>query len=783
MVESIKRENFGLGFIKKDFIPEGKDEFYLRKEQNPKKFRNLREAEIEDLKIQNNYSDNWGLVLVQDDFDSSLIVGNRFYGLVRIGKLEKNILCFHDFEQEEGLYNSVFISCDIGNHCAINGCRYISHYIIQDNCILSEINELQTTNHSKFGNGVVKEGEDEEVRVWIDIMNEKGGRSVSPFVSMTAGDAYLWATYRENKKLMERFSSFNYLICSKSRGYYGVIEHDCVIKGCGIIKDAYFGPECYVKCANKIKNVSFLSTVEEPVQIGEGVEIVNGIVGSGSRIFYGCKAIKFVMGDNCNLKYGARLIHSILGDNSTISCCEVLNNLIYAGHEQHHNNSFLIASFIKGQSNMAAGANIGSNHNSRGNDGEIVAGRGFWPALSSTLKHNCRFASYVLITKGDYPHELNVELPFSLLADNICEHRREILGGYWWMYNMYALERNSWKYGVRDKRKDPKQIFETDYLAPDTINEIRKALFLISLWTAKSYLRKYDKKYWNSQIGDLKEANFLKNCSVKELLKTKNRIEAKAWNNSSKKEKEMACLLANLGKAMIMEKPKLIEEFEVFGEHIESSATPVLVRKVVQSFNAYREMLIYYGVRECSLWCKKTGLKLADLKKKVSASSLVDFGEDKLSFYDYFEKIGKIKWENVGGQLVPHKRVEKLFEEICNKKINNWNSIHEEYKKWEISYPEDKAIDGYLSLCEVTEQMEVEDQRDQLLESALRIRSQITEQVKFTKVKDYENFYRTVTYRNEKELNSVLGEVENDSFIINSKKQESSFIELSKFFK
>ena len=49
---------------------------------------------------------------------------------------------------------------------------------------------------------------------------------------------------------------------------------------------------------------------------------------------------------------------------------------------------------------MAAGATVGSNHNSRGNDGEIVAGRGFWPGLSSTLKHNCRFASYILPDQG-----------------------------------------------------------------------------------------------------------------------------------------------------------------------------------------------------------------------------------------------------------------------------------------------------------------------------------------------------------------------------------------------
>ncbi len=128
--------------------------------------------------------------------------------------------------------------------------------------------------------------------------------------------------------------------------------------------------------------------IDEPTQIGEGVELVNGIIGFGCHIFYGCKAVKFILGNNSNLKYGARLINSFLGDNSTISCCEVLNNLIFPAHEQHHNNSFLIASVVMGQSNMAAGATIGSNHNSRANDNEIQAGRGFWPGLCTSVKHS-----------------------------------------------------------------------------------------------------------------------------------------------------------------------------------------------------------------------------------------------------------------------------------------------------------------------------------------------------------------------------------------------------------
>ena len=185
------------------------------------------------------------------------------------------------------------------------------------------------------------------------------------------------------------------------------------------------------------------------------------------------------MADYSQLKYGARLINSYLGYNSTISCCEVLNSLIFPAHEQHHNNSFLCAALVLGQSNMAAGATIGSNHNSRGADGEIIAGRGFWPGLCVSLKHNSKFASFTIIAKGDYPAELNIPFPFSLVSNDVSNDRLVIMPAYWFMYNMYALARNEEKYETRDKRVNKTQQIEYDFLAPDSVNEIFDALQLL----------------------------------------------------------------------------------------------------------------------------------------------------------------------------------------------------------------------------------------------------------------------------------------------------------------
>jgi hypothetical protein len=348
----------------------------------------------------------------------------------------------------------------------------------------------------------VKAGEDESLRVWIDPLNESGGRSVLAFDNMICADAYLWSIYRDDRGLMDAFRGLTQNAADNRRGYYGVVGSGSVIKHCLTIKDVRVGPGAYIKGANKLKNLTIKSDLRDPTQIGEGVELVNGIIGYGSHVFYGSKAVRFVLGNNCNLKYGARLIHSVLGDNSTISCCEVLNTLVFPAHEQHHNNSFLIAAMLLGQSNLAAGATVGSNHNSRGNDGEIIAGRGFWPGLSSTLKHNCRFASYTLIAKGNYPAELKIPLPFSLLTTDLANTRREVMPAYWWQYNMFALERNSWKTRSRDQREFKVQHYETDYLAPDTAAEIIHALDLLAQWETSGTGRELERS--SQPVGIIK---------------------------------------------------------------------------------------------------------------------------------------------------------------------------------------------------------------------------------------------------------------------------------------
>jgi len=722
LIESI--DNIGYNFISAKYLQNKKDEYYYRNRQTlwPKdRWRHLLSSEIDELVKNGNVSDDWDQILVTDKFKARLLKNNEFYGLVRIGNIRNIVLEHHELRLPAGITNSLIISCDIGDDIAIHNVRYLSHYIVGNRCILANIDEMQTTNHAKFGNGIIKEGETEKRRIWLDVMNETGSRKVIPFDGMITADAYLWAKYRDDTDLQKKLKEITQNSFDDHRGYYGIIGEHSIIKNSRIIKDVKFGSNCYVKGANKLKNLTVNSSELLSTQIGEGVELVNGIIGYGCHIFYGCKAVRFIMGENSNLKYGARLINSFLGDNSTISCCEVLNNLIFPAHEQHHNNSFLVASVILGQSNLAAGATIGSNHNSRANDNEIRAGRGFWPGLNTSVKHSSRFASFTLLAKAAYPAELDITLPFSLISNNEAKDQLEVIPAFWWLYNMYALARNSWKFHKRDKRREKVQNIEFDYLAPDTIEEIITAQKLLELWTAKAEARR---------IGD---------------------------NYEEKTEQE----LITIGKKLLTGEKKLIEDLQVFGENMEKTRRKVNIIKFREAYQAYNEMLHYYAV-----------------------TNLIDYlKSDPAADFSFLTKnlAGKRKteWDNIGGQLIPREDVDKLRMDIGSGKLKSWDKIHQRYNKLWGDYKLEKQKHAYAVLCKILDTDKLtKAQWNTALDNAAEIQEYINDQVYLSRQKDFDNPFRQATYRNLEEMTAAIGTIEDNSFVQQVRDETKAFKKL-----
>jgi hypothetical protein len=722
-VEIVSAGSLGKSFIPPKYLPAGKNEYYLRDEQwpVPPEWKQLRAEQIETLVKNGNTADDWNCLKVTDHFTPHQVKNCEFHGLVRIGRLDEALLEHHEMCVPVGLTNSRIISCDMGDNVAVHNVRYLSHYIVGRHAILLNLDEMHCSNHAKFGNGIVKEGEEEAVRIWLDLINEAGGRSVMPFDGMICADAALWATSPEDRDLCRRLGEITQKQFDPRRGYYGTVGEACVVKNCSIIKDVKIGPYAYIKGANKLKNLTINSSKEEPSQIGEGVEAVNGIIGRGCHIFYGVKAVRFILGDNSALKYGARLIHSILGDNSTISCCEVLNDLIYPAHEQHHNNSFLIAALVMGQSNVAAGATIGSNHNSRAPDGEVHAGRGFWPGLCVSVKHNCRFASFTLLAKADYPAELDVRLPFSLVSNDAAGDRLLLLPGYWWLYNMYALARNTWKFGARDKRMHKVQKIEFDSLAPDTAEEMLAGLDLLARWTGQAHLR--------AAGGEAAPA------SGEELL-------------------------AN-GRRLLAGPAQAVNDLEVLAENVENSDRKVVVLKAHAAYRAYRDMLHYYAVKN-----------LLEFMRQDPSATLASMGQA-------LAGPRHRKWVNLGGQLFQGADVQQIRRDIKDGKLDRWSDIHAAYDRMWDCYPRDKQRHALSVLLEHLGQPELTPPAwQQALDQAVVIQKYVRDQTYASRKKDYDSPFRRMVYDSDAQMQAVLGSADDNSFVKQVRRETENFEQL-----
>lgn len=696
--------------------------------------RHLTPDEISVLLRNGNVSSDpdWQNVFVPEgegEFNPSLISWSVFNGVIVLGLVRPATLRFHDLELNTGIYRSVLYDVVIGDDCVIHNVGYLSNYKIGDRVMLFNVQEMSCTKHSKFGEGILKEGEGEENRIWIGVGNENGNRGILAFTDMIAADAFLWSRFREDSLLMSRFVELTEAGNDGKNNTFGIVEDDVVIKNCTLLKDARIGSFAYIKGAFKLKNITVLSSEQEPSQIGEGVEMVNGIMGYGSHVFYQAVAVRFVMGRNCHLKYGARLLNSFLGDNSTVSCCELLNNLIFPFHEQHHNSSFLIAATVMGQSNVASAATIGSNHNSRSPDGEMVAGRGFWPGLCSDFKYDSRFASFVLVSKGSYQNELNITYPFSLVATGGEDGAVHIIPAYWFIYNMFAIVRNKYKFSARDKRVVKVQHIETDPLAPDTMQEVEAAIRRLIELTER-YL-----KLPKEALNDMT----LHNPRPEYLFE----IRQKAAAAKSEDERRQ------IAKDYLHQNSEA--KFLLLDDRCQRKHGAI-IEKPAQAYREYRRIMKYFAVESLMQWGLERGIEELGKADMEAIKALPLY----------------TRWMNAGGQVIPSSKVYELFSLVKIGRIKSWAEVHAFYDECQKSYTDYKARYAIYLLEQLysrpSEEFDREVYKD-ITNDVAYVSMNMLESSITSREKDYTDFFRSITFRNKKERDTVLGSLEDNSFL------------------
>lgn len=705
-----------------EFMPADEDECPLRDAQwkRPRQWRPLRAAEIDALTQQGNINPDWSNVRVTGRFNPKLVRGCRFDGFVRIADLEALVLEFEGLRLPAGLYNSVIISCDIGANAAIHNVGHLANTLVGDEAILFNVGMILTRPGARFGGGFLWEGEPEEKRAWLEAGNEAGGRRIAAFEGMLPADAWMWAKKRDDQALMDSLREMTDAMYAKLGQRYGVIGDRTVIRNARTLIDVAIGSDALIDGAGRLENLTIRSDEKEGARVGENSDLSDGIIGYGCQIGQGVKASRFVLGERARLQLGARVLHCFIGDNSTISCCETLSSLVFPGHEQHHNNSFLIAATLQGQSNVAAGATIGSNHNSRSPDGEIVAGRGFWPGLCTSFKHPSRFAAYTLIAKGDYAHELDIRLPFSLVSNNERLDQLQIAPAWWFMHNMYAVMRNSWKYRARDARTHAAQHIEHDALAPDTVEEMLAGAARLEELTAAAALRK--------------EGHDPETLA----------LEARRA----------------MGRQLLQDAPEAAAELEILDPDAENSRRKAWIFKAPAAWATYREMARHYAVSA-----------LVDF---MEARRIEDLDEAAAMLADGAER----RWVNMGGQIVAYPDMERLIERITTGEILAWDEVHQEYDRLWARYPEAKARHAFAVLLELDgKEAGALGGEDWVawLERAQATRLRIVERTEASRAKDFAGAVRRMTYDSCEEMAAVAGRVELDGFIARVREEAEAF--------
>jgi hypothetical protein len=376
-----------------------------------------------------------------------------------------------------------------------------------------------------------------------------------------------------------------------------------------------------------------------------------------------------------------------------------------------------------GQSNMAAGATIGSNHNSRSADGELIAGRGFWPGLCVSLKHNSKFASFALIAKGDFPAELNIPIPFSLISNDVSNDKLLVMPGYWFLYNMYALARNAGKYASRDKRPDKTQELEYDFLAPDSVNEIFDALELMKYYTANAHAKKNKK-----EIAGIAK-------SSADLLKTGELLLEKDSGEATK--------------------------LEILADGFENSHRKVQLIKLPEAYAIFKELVIYYGVTQLIRFIEQHNItSWQKLLQSLPGKPL------------------RNEWKNIGGQLMPQTSVNILVRNIRTGKIKSWDEVHEFYNRKSRQYAGEKFQHAFASLLEVlklTPKKFTKKLFNQLLHQALATREWMVRDIYDSRAKDYQNPFRQMVYETQKEMEKVIGKLADNHFIIQQQEELQQF--------
>ena len=470
------------------------------------KYRPLTDDEIQTLEKNGNRSESWGKVMVETDFDANRIHRSSFMGEVFLPRFFGTLLLPGDVSFPTGIYDSLVHNCIVEN-ALVHKVAMLSNILVRSSAVLQNVGSIVSSGKISYMIGNA-----------MHVGNEMGGRRVLVFPEVTMELVESQLFHKPEPEVAQAFEEQLRTYREETAFPLGVVGKGAVVSNTNIIRNSWIGAHARIEGAEKIRNSVVLSSLEEPSHVYDSVILENSNVQMGVTIHTGAEVQGSVLMSRTTVACKAIVKSSIIAPCCHIEEGEVNSSYMGPMTQMHHHSLLIAALWPEGCGNLGYGANVGSNHTGRMPDQEVMPAQGMFFGLGVNIKFpaNFRESPFTLIATGLTTLPQRLKFPFSLIRPGdpqlvgIPPRLNEIVPGWNYAHNAYALDRNSYKYSLRGKGVIPSSFYSI--FSADTVRYVYDAYQRLQVTTIRDI-------YTKEHIDGLGE-NFLRERVRQQALKT-----------------------------------------------------------------------------------------------------------------------------------------------------------------------------------------------------------------------------------------------------------------------
>ena len=424
-------------------------------------YRPLTSEEIEVLKSNDCWAEDWTSVNVSENFKPNFMHRVMLYGEVNIGGFDKNVEVSQGFVKHSGINNATLRNVTIGDDCLIeNVGNFINNYTIGDDCYISNISTMETTEGATYGEGNL-----------VSVLNEVGEGNVILFSDLNSQLAAFMVKHFSDKELKEKIRLLIKSDIDTKMPERGQIGNNVKIINTKEITNCVINDFCEVNGASRLSDCTLLGSIHGNVYIGTGVIAENSIIAEGSSVINSVKIQDCFIGETCQLSNGFTASASVFFANSYMSNGEACAAYCGPFTASHHKSSLLIGGMFSFY-NAGSATNFSNHAYKMGPMHWGILERGSKTASGAYLLMPATLGTYSVCFGKLMHHPDTRNLPFAyLIADG---DKMFLIPGR--NITTVGLYRDIKKWPKRDLRapENRKSIVNFDWLSPFSVGEVLK---------------------------------------------------------------------------------------------------------------------------------------------------------------------------------------------------------------------------------------------------------------------------------------------------------------------